>query len=135
MKVLTIVEDHPIVISGCRALLLDNGDVVLLEALTVTAARSAVERETPDVIIIDIKLPDGSGLELTREIVSANPLARVVVFSMSDTPMLAIQAIESGAKGYVSKNANPLDLKGGCARRGTWQNFVCRRADPGSCFD
>ena len=83
----------------------------MIEARTAAAARIAMEDERPDVTVIDINLPDGSGLDLTREFVVRDPNARIVVFSMSDTPMLAIQAIECGAKGYVSKNGNPFDLR------------------------
>lgn len=110
MKLL-IVEDHPIVISGCRALFSLNDDVTVVEARTAAEARSAVMREPPDVMIIDINLPDGSGLELTREFVARDPEARIVVFSMNDTPILAIHAIQAGARGYVSKNGGPADLR------------------------
>lgn len=110
MKLL-IVEDHPIVISGCRALFSEDEGVGMIEARTACAARAALKDGTPDVSVIDINLPDGSGLELTREFVARDANAKVVVFSMSDTPMLAIQAIACGAKGYVSKNGNPSDLK------------------------
>lgn len=110
MKLL-VVEDHPIVISGCKALFSDEENISMTEARTLTAARDAVKRDVPDVSVIDINLPDGSGLDLTRELIAQDPDAKIVVFSMSDTPMLAIQAIECGAKSYVSKNGNPLDLK------------------------
>ena len=89
----------------------EDPDVTMSEARSAAAAREALKADAPDVTIVDINLPDGSGLELTREIVDEDPAARVVVFSMSDTPMLAIQAIECGAKSYVSKNGNPLDLR------------------------
>jgi len=108
---LLVVEDHPIVISGCRALFSEDDGVTMFEARTASAARVALKNETPDVSIIDINLPDGSGLELTREFIAHDQDAKVVVFSMSDTPMLAIQAIECGAKSYVSKNGSPSDLK------------------------
>ena len=110
MKLL-VVEDHPIVISGCRALFSEDDGVTMMEARTASAARATMREQSPDVTVIDINLPDGSGLELTREFVAQDPEARIVVFSMSDTPMLAIQAIECGAKSYVSKNGNPLDLR------------------------
>ncbi len=122
MKLL-IVEDHPIVISGCRALFSLNDDVTIMEARTAAEARSAILREPPDVMIVDINLPDGSGLELTRELVAREPEARIVVFSMNDTPILAIQAIQAGAKGYVSKNGGPADLRQAVlavARGETW---------------
>jgi DNA-binding NarL/FixJ family response regulator len=108
---LLVVEDHPIVISGCRALFSEDDGVTMIEARTASAARVALKDESPDVTVIDINLPDGSGLELTREFVALDPNARIVVFSMSDTPMLAIQAIECGARSYVSKNGNPFDLR------------------------
>jgi two-component system, NarL family, invasion response regulator UvrY len=120
---LLIVEDHPIVISGCRALFSLNDDVTIMEARTAAEARSAILREPPDVMIVDINLPDGSGLELTRELVAREPEARIVVFSMNDTPILAIQAIQAGAKGYVSKNGGPADLRQAVlavARGETW---------------
>lgn len=83
----------------------------MVEARTAAAARVAMREEAPEVTVIDINLPDGSGLELTREFVAQDPEVRIVVFSMSDTPMLAIQAIECGAKSYVSKNGDPFDLR------------------------
>jgi DNA-binding NarL/FixJ family response regulator len=108
---LLVVEDHPIVISGCKALFSDDRGVTMIEARTASAARTALMLEAPDVSVIDINLPDGSGLELTREFIAQDPAAKIVVFSMSDTPMLAIQAIECGAKSYVSKNGSPFDLR------------------------
>jgi len=110
MKLL-VVEDHPIVISGTRALFSEDDGVEMIEARTTAAARSAIKEHSPDVSVIDINLPDGSGLNLTREILAEDPSAKVVVFSMSDTPMLALHAIECGAKSYVSKNGDPLDLR------------------------
>ena len=110
MKLL-VVEDHPIVISGCRALFSGDDDVTMIEVRTVLEAREAMRDHAPDVTVVDINLPDGSGLELTREFMKQYPDARVIVFSMSDTPMIAVQAIECGAKSYVSKNGNPFDLR------------------------
>jgi len=108
---LLVVEDHPIVISGCRALFSGDDDVTMIEVRTVLEAREAMRDHAPDVTVVDINLPDGSGLELTREFMKQYPDARVIVFSMSDTPMIAVQAIECGAKSYVSKNGNPFDLR------------------------
>lgn len=122
MKIL-VVEDHPIVISGCRALFADEPDLSVTEARTAASGRTLWKELAPDVTVIDINLPDGSGLELTRELIEQDAEARIVVFSMSDTPMLALRAIECGAKSYVSKNGNPLDLRDAVlavARGETW---------------
>lgn len=106
MKVL-IVDDHPIVISGCRALLAGESDIEVLSASTAAEARRAFAEHKPDVTVIDINLPDGSGFELTRQLVDDDGAARILVFSMNDDPVYAARALASGAKGYLSKNDDP----------------------------
>lgn len=110
MKVL-IVDDHPIVVSGCRALFTDADAVTVLAASTAAEARHAIAGEAPDVIVIDINLPDLSGFELTRQILSENATARVLVFSMNDDPIYAAQAMSCGARGYISKNDDPAHFR------------------------
>jgi DNA-binding NarL/FixJ family response regulator len=109
LKVL-VVEDHSIVIAGCRAMFSDDPEVQFISARTVEEGRRAQYAEQPDVTVIDINLPDGSGLDLAREL-SAKAKAKVIVFTMSDAPVLAMQAIESGALGYVSKSGDPEELR------------------------
>lgn len=109
VKVL-VVDDHPIVLSGCRALLAGEDDLNMVEARDAEAAHRLFVAEKPDIVIIDINLPDVSGFELARRILSNDPDARIIMFSMNDDPMFAAQAIECGAKGYVSKNGDPVDL-------------------------
>lgn len=122
MKLL-IIEDHAIVISGCRALFSQNVDVSISEARTAAEARKRSGVDRPDVVIVDINLPDGSGLDLTREFIANDPNARVVVFSMADSPLLAVQAFQAGAKAYVGKNGDSKDLRDAVravARGETW---------------
>lgn len=105
MKVL-IVDDHPIVVSGCRALLAgDRVDIVSAATSAEGARLYATER--PDVAVVDINLPDGSGFDLTRRILADDAAARVLMFSMNDDPIYAARALECGALGYVSKNDDP----------------------------
>jgi len=106
VKVL-IVDDHPIVLSGCRALLAEAGDMIMLEARNAAMAQDVFAAHKPDVAVIDINLPDVSGFELARRIMVREPRARIIMFSMNDDPMFAAQAIEGGAKGYVSKSDDP----------------------------
>lgn len=109
MRVL-IVDDHPIVASGCRAVLADESEVVLLEAHDAESGERAFAAEHPDICVIDINLPTVSGFELARRILSRAPRARIIMFSMNDDPAFAARAIEIGAKGYVSKTGDPNDL-------------------------
>ncbi len=106
MKVL-IVDDHPIVLSGCRALLAETDDMLMLEARDATSAHEHFVVNKPDVAVIDINLPDVSGFELARRFLVRNPNARIIMFSMNDDPMFAAQAIEGGARGYISKSDDP----------------------------
>ncbi|KAB2942926.1 MAG: response regulator transcription factor [Hyphomicrobium sp.] len=106
MKVL-IVDDHPIVLSGCRALLAEAADMTMLEARDAATAQEVYAAHKPDVAVIDINLPDISGFELARRLQVRDPRARIIMFSMNDDPMFAAQAIEGGAKGYVSKSDDP----------------------------
>ena len=109
MRVL-IVDDHPIVASGCRALLAGEPEIAILEAADAESGERIFFAERPDICVLDINLPTVSGFELARRILARAETARIIMFSMNDDPVFAARAINSGAKGYVSKSGDPLDL-------------------------
>ena len=109
MRVL-IVDDHPIVASGCRALFAGDADIVILEAADAESGERVFVAEQPDVCVVDINLPTVSGFELARRILMLDDAARIIMFSMNDDPVFAARAIDIGAKGYVSKSGDPCDL-------------------------
>jgi two-component system, NarL family, invasion response regulator UvrY len=109
MRVL-IVDDHPIVASGCRALLAGDAAISILEASDAESGERVFVAEKPDVSVLDINLPTVSGFELARRILAHTAAARLIMFSMNDDPVFAARAIEVGAKGYVSKSGDPNDL-------------------------
>jgi DNA-binding NarL/FixJ family response regulator len=109
MRVL-IVDDHPIVASGCRTVLADEPEIVLLEASDAESAERVFLAERPDMCVIDINLPTVSGFELARRILTHDASARIIMFSMNDDPVFVARAIKSGAKGYVAKTGDPNDL-------------------------
>ncbi|HEX5231360.1 MAG TPA: response regulator transcription factor [Bradyrhizobium sp.] len=109
MRVL-IVDDHPIVASGCRALLAGEPEITILEAADAESGEQMFFAERPDICVLDINLPTVSGFELARRILARAESARIIMFSMNDDPVFAARAINSGAKGYVSKSGDPLDL-------------------------
>jgi two-component system invasion response regulator UvrY len=109
MRVL-IVDDHPIVASGCRAVLADEPEIVLMEASDAESGERAFIEDSPDICVVDINLPTVSGFELARRILGRAPSARIIMFSMNDDPMFAARAIDIGAKGYLSKSGDPCDL-------------------------
>ena len=109
MRVL-IVDDHPIIVSGCAAMLAGEGDIDVVDARDAETGLAVFVAQRPDVTVVDIGLPGVSGFELTRRILAADPQARIVVFSMNDDPIFAARAIQMGAKGYVTKNDDPYLL-------------------------
>jgi two-component system invasion response regulator UvrY len=109
MRVL-IVDDHPIVASGCRALFAGDEDITILEACDAEIGERVFIAKRPDVCVLDINLPTVSGFELARRILARAETARIIMFSMNDDPAFAVRAIEVGAKGYVSKSGDPYDL-------------------------
>lgn len=109
MRVL-IVDDHPIIVSGCAAMLAGEGDIDVVDARDAEAGLAVYIEQKPDVAVVDIGLPGVSGFELTRRILDHDAGARIVVFSMNDDPIFAARAIEAGARGYVTKNDDPYLL-------------------------
>ncbi|HMN72014.1 MAG TPA: response regulator transcription factor [Rhodoblastus sp.] len=107
MRVL-IVDDHPVVVSGCRSLLAGEPDVELFDAGDAETGFSLFQELNPSVTVIDINLPGVSGFELARRILRKDPDARIVIFTMNDDAHFASRALECGAKGYVTKTGDPL---------------------------
>ena len=102
-----IVDDHPVVVSGCKSLFASDSSVKIDGAGDARAGYRAFVQDKPDVVVIDIKLPDVSGFELMRQIRKEDPDARIIMFSMNDDPAFVVRAVEMGAQGYLSKSDDP----------------------------
>ena len=104
---LLIVDDHPIVITGCRAIFSSRDDV---ESFAVPDGESGVAayfERGADIAMVDINLPDISGFEVLRRILSRAPEAQLIAFSMNVDPSIAARAIELGARAYLTKSDPP----------------------------
>lgn len=106
-----IVDDHPIVVSGLRAMVTSEADLAIGgEATTLAQAREALRDGVVDIVLLDIRLPDGSGFDLLREaLLLASPPA-FVVLSTFETPQYVDAAIRHGASGYLLKTTPYEDL-------------------------
>ncbi len=105
-KRILIVDDHPIVREGLVQQINRELDLtVCAEASNATHALAAIEREAPDLVLVDINLPGRSGLELIRDIRAVKPNLSVLVLSMHDEAVFAERALRAGGRGYVSKQA------------------------------
>src|SRR6187402_1578855 len=121
---LLIVDDHPVVVSGCRSLFASDPSVSIEEAVDEKSGHRAFLSKRPDVTIIDINLPDLSGFELMRRIRKDDPKARIIMFSMNDDPAFVVRAIELGAQGYVSKGDDPRLLVKAVRKVAAGENFI-----------
>jgi two-component system response regulator NreC len=108
---IVIVDDHAVVRSGLRMLLdSEDGLETVAEAGTARDAIFEVRKHKPDVVLMDVVLPDRSGIETTPDVLKEAPEARVLVLSMEDDPRYVREAFAAGASGYVLKEAADSEL-------------------------
>jgi two-component system, NarL family, response regulator DevR len=108
---LLVVDDHEVVRQGLVSLLdRREGFQVVAEAGTVAEAIEAARRFEPDIVVMDVRLPDGSGVEACREIRSELPATRVVMLTSYPDEEAVLSAIVAGASGYLLKQIRARDL-------------------------
>jgi two-component system, NarL family, response regulator NreC len=106
-----VVDDHAVVRSGIRMLLDAEPDIdVVAEGGTADEAVRAARLEKPDVMLLDVVMPDGSGIEATPKVLEAAPGVRVLMLSMQDDPAYVREAFAAGASGYVLKEAADVEV-------------------------
>jgi len=106
-----LVDDHAVVRSGLRLLLEAEADIeVVGEAESARRAVFETIEGKPDVVLMDVVMPDQSGIEAIKPVLEAAPGAKVLVLSMQDDPSYVREAFASGASGYVLKEAADTEL-------------------------
>jgi DNA-binding NarL/FixJ family response regulator len=106
---IVIVDDHQIFRAGVRAELEERVDIVG-DAATVDQAVAAILETSPDVVLLDVHMPDGGGVEVIRRVGSERPETRFLALSVSDAAEDVIAVIRAGARGYVTKTISSEDL-------------------------
>ena len=104
-----LVDDHELFRSGVRAELGDGVEVVG-EAASVAEAVERVKELDPDVVLLDVHLPDGSGDAVVTAVAAERPAVKFLALSVSDAPEDVIAVIRAGARGYVTKTISPSEL-------------------------
>ena len=108
-----IVDDHAVVRTGIKLLLAAEPDIEPVgEAGTRREAIFEARSTQPDVILLDVVMPDGSGLESVPQLLHEQPDAKVLVLSMQDDPRYVREAFAAGASGYVLKEAADIEVVG-----------------------
>ena len=109
---IVIADDHEVVRQGVRGVLDgEDGFQVVGEAQDGDAAIALVADVQPDVLVLDVNMPGKSGLDVTRELRAAGVSVRILILSMHDEPEYVLQAVRSGADGYVLKDVSPAELR------------------------
>jgi RNA polymerase sigma factor (sigma-70 family) len=104
-----IVDDHRLFRSGVRAEL--GGEVAVVgDAGGVEEAVAVIGEQRPDVVLVDVHMPDGGGVELIRRVSAAQPEVRFLALSVSDAAEDVIAVIRAGARGYVTKTISTAEL-------------------------
>ena len=110
-----LADDHPCYRQGLAKLLTESGVDVVAEAGNGWAALKAVESTSPDVVVVDLKMPGLSGAEVTRRLTSCDPPHRVLVLSVSASEADVISALHAGARGYFLKDGPVEEVVAGIA--------------------
>jgi DNA-binding NarL/FixJ family response regulator len=106
-----LIDDHDIVRKGVRALLESEGDIEIVgEASTIADARRLIPGLLPRVVVLDTHLPDGSGIDLCRDLRTLAPDSRALVLTSDDAEESIVAAMHAGAVGYVLKQVEATSL-------------------------
>jgi DNA-binding NarL/FixJ family response regulator len=107
-----VVDDHPVVLTGLAALLADEPWVDRVETATTAEEGVRRAREHPPLLaVLDLRLPDASGVDLLRRLVALVPDVRAVILTMHADEEAALRAVASGAVGYLLKDTPPDDMR------------------------
>ena len=106
-----LVDDHQLVRDGIKALLLSADDLTILgEASSGKECFEKIALEPPDILILDISLPDTNGIEVTKRISAEYPDTRVLILSMYTSEDFIFNSVKAGARGYLPKNTSREEL-------------------------
>jgi DNA-binding NarL/FixJ family response regulator len=123
---LLIADDHEVVRSGVKGLLVGTEIEVIAEAATgQAAAKSALEQEV-DVVLMDVHMPDGDGLTALGRIKLDKPILPVVMFSAFDNPAYVARAVAMGASGFLSKGCTRDELVNAITKAAAGENVFTR---------
>ena len=110
-KRVVLVDDHELIRHGLRLAFERAGDfVVVAEAASVAEGAAVVARERPDVLVTDVRLPDGSGIDLAARVRAQDPAVGIVVLTMYSGDEHLLGALEAGASAFVNKDAPSDDV-------------------------
>lgn len=110
-KKIFVVDDHPMMREGLRSIINREPDLTICaEAENARQTLAQIEKAAPDLALVDVTLPDKSGLELVKDLKALCPALPILAISMHDETLYAERMLRAGAKGYINKHQPPAEL-------------------------
>ena len=123
---LLITDDHELIRAGLRSLLEGmDGFEVVAEAATGREAVRLTEKYRPQVVLMDIMMPELDGLDATRQLAQLVPESRVLILSMNANEQYVLRAMQAGAAGYMLKNVSPVELQLALRAVSRGEKYLC----------
>lgn len=123
-----LADDHTVVRDGLRALLEKQPDMqVVAEAADGRESIRLAEEQAPDVVVMDIAMPNMNGIEATRRILAGNPRTAVVILSMHQDESYVLRSLKAGAKGYLLKDSLRSDVIDAIRSVARGRSFLTRK--------
>jgi two-component system, NarL family, response regulator DevR len=124
-----LVDDHEVVRRGLAGLLASDPELEIVgEAGSVSEAKARIPALKPDVVVLDVRLPDGNGIELCRDLVSEHPDLRCLMLTSFTSDEAMLEAILAGASGYVVKDIKGMELAQAIKSVGAGKSLLDNRA-------
>lgn len=125
-----LVDDHKIITDSLSEIIdREEGLAVIAKAYTVAGCREMLEGCTPDVLLLDVSLPDGNGIELCPQIRERWPSVRVLMLTSYAESRVIGRALDGGARGYVLKNSSSEEVIEGIRAVAAGERFLCDQAE------
>jgi len=125
-----IVDDHISVAKGFSLILNESGRVRVTEKYyDLKSCREGLEKGTPDVLLLDIALPDGDGVDFCTEIRKKYPELKIIMLTGYEEFNIVKHALDNGAHGYILKNAEPEEISAGIEAVCKGEQFLCKKTD------
>jgi DNA-binding NarL/FixJ family response regulator len=125
-----ITDDHKILVEGLKPLINKSGNIAVSGiSYSLGECRKALLYQTPDVLLLDINLPDGSGIDFCEEIRSKYPNLKILILSTRNEYSTVKQVLSNGASGYVLKNALSEEVITGIEAVMQGEIFLCKEID------
>lgn len=125
---IVIADDHQLMREGLSSLLSQQADIrVVGEAINGREAVQLAERENPDVVVMDVSMPDLNGIDATRQILSRSPRTRVIALSMHSDRQFVAEMFRAGARGYLLKDSAFEELASAITRVAKDETYIAPR--------